>query len=157
MFVYILQAQKYAVDIIGDLNQHTVGWIEWNVLLDINGGPTCIGPTADTWCVPDIGFCDAPILFDVKNQKLVYRDTYFIMAHFSRYIPRGSFIVPVQIDGQTPLNITAALTPANEYVVVVLNTQDTKSEMYQVNVGQQWVVVPQIDAHAIHTVIIPKN
>lgn len=49
------EAQKYAVDIIADLNQWTTGWIEWNVLLDSSGGPTCIGPSLTTICTPLIG------------------------------------------------------------------------------------------------------
>ena len=35
------EGTKYGIDIIGDLNQHSTGWIEWNVLLDKVGGPTC--------------------------------------------------------------------------------------------------------------------
>lgn len=53
------QAQLYAVDIIGDLNAGTEGWIEWNVLLDQTGGPTCIGTTGGHDCTPEVGHCDA--------------------------------------------------------------------------------------------------
>merc|ERR1712107_174112 len=44
------EAQKYAFDIIADLNAWTTGWIEWNVLLDSSGGPTCIGPSHTGIC-----------------------------------------------------------------------------------------------------------
>ena len=54
------------IDIIGDLNAGAEGWIEWNVLLDNTGGPTCIGPTANDYCTPLIGHCDAPILANIK-------------------------------------------------------------------------------------------
>ena len=53
------QAQLYAVDIIGDLNAGAEGWIEWNVLLDQTGGPTCIGTTGGHDCTPEVGHCDA--------------------------------------------------------------------------------------------------
>ena len=56
------EATKYVVDIIGDLNAGAAGWIEWNVLLDSSGGPTCIGPDASSFCTPLVGHCDAPIL-----------------------------------------------------------------------------------------------
>jgi hypothetical protein len=46
------ETQKYGVDIIGDLNQHTMGWIEWNVLLDFTGSAACIGPSG-SWAVFD--------------------------------------------------------------------------------------------------------
>ena len=47
------QAVKYAIDIAGDLNHWAAGWIEWNVLLDGRGGPTCIGPGVDTERTPE--------------------------------------------------------------------------------------------------------
>ena len=84
------EAQKYAVDIIGDLNAGASGWIEWNVLLDKTGGPTCIGTTAGIDCLPLAGHCDAPILADLQAQTLEFRDSYYITGHFSRYIPPGT-------------------------------------------------------------------
>jgi len=32
-----LQGQYYAIDIIGDLNNWALGWIDWNFLLDVDG------------------------------------------------------------------------------------------------------------------------
>jgi hypothetical protein len=40
------------------------------VLLDKEGGPTCIGPSSDSVCTPLIGLCDAPILADAATQTL---------------------------------------------------------------------------------------
>merc|ERR1719375_715740 len=115
------EAQKYAVDIIGDLNGWTTGWIEWNVLLDTSGGPTCIGPSHTGVCTPEIGHCDAPILADTGKQSLEIRDTYWFMGHFSRFIPRGSVVLSSSVDASLTLQAVAVQTPANEIVVVVLN------------------------------------
>ena len=51
------QGQQYAMDIIRDLNHRAVGWIDWNMLLDLQGGPSDqhLGP------IKDLGNCDAPI------------------------------------------------------------------------------------------------
>jgi glucosylceramidase len=44
------QGAYYATDIIGDLNNYAVGWVDWNFLLEWEGGPQhALGP------------CDAPI------------------------------------------------------------------------------------------------
>ena len=125
------EAQKYAVDIIGDLNAFAVGWIEWNVLLDSSGGPTCIGPTDSELCTPLIGHCDAPILADVEQQTLQYRDTFYIMAHFSRFLPRGSVRIAASnsssssSSGSGPCpDYTAFSTPSGDVVLVLLNSDE---------------------------------
>lgn len=156
------EAQKYGVDIIGDLNAGATGWIEWNVLLDETGGPTCIGATGGTSCTPDIGHCDAPILANVDKQELEYRDSYWIMGHFSRFLPRGSELLVCANSTSTELLFTAALTPENKLVVVVLNTDNKGRTMptkeYQIEVDSEtYIVVPPLPGHGLHTIIIDMH
>ena len=158
-----------AVDIIGDLNAGAEGWIEWNVLLDQSGGPTCIGTTGGHDCTPEVGHCDAPILADVTKQKLEYRDSYHVMAHFSRFLPRGAVRIGAAASSGTsasgggfgedlatpsPLNFTAARTPSGELVAVVLNTQ-THAVEYRLSLGGGAAVDLNIPPHALHTVRVP--
>lgn len=149
------EAQKYAVDIIGDLNAGASGWIEWNVLLDHSGGPTCIGTTAGTDCVPLAGHCDAPILANPKKQSLEIRDTYYFMGAFSRFIPPGSIHLGLAQgsdggDTNSTFMATAAKTPAGNTIAVVLNT-DAKSEVaYQLEVGGSYAAIT-IPPHSIQT------
>merc|ERR1712232_811957 len=119
------EAQKYAFDIIGDLNAWTTGWIEWNVLLDSSGGPTCIGPSHTGECTPAIGHCDAPLLADTKKQTLEIRDSFWFMAHFSRFLPRGSIVLSSSTDAallNSSVKAVSVLTPANKIVLIVVNT-----------------------------------
>eukprot|EP00462_Mataza_sp_D1_P023528 CAMPEP_0175142908 /NCGR_PEP_ID=MMETSP0087-20121206/13097_1 /TAXON_ID=136419 /ORGANISM="Unknown Unknown, Strain D1" /LENGTH=433 /DNA_ID=CAMNT_0016426837 /DNA_START=209 /DNA_END=1510 /DNA_ORIENTATION=+ len=146
------EAQKYAVDIMGDLNAFTTGWIEWNVLLDKQGGPTCIGPSNSNICTPLIGYCDAPILADTDKQTLEIRDSYYIMGHFSRFIPRGSKVIKQTgaTDTNASLLATAVLTPGQEIVVVVVNTDQKASAPYQISCQGQYAVI-EIPPHSIQT------
>jgi len=146
-----IEAQKYAVDIIGDLNGWTTGWIEWNVLLDASGGPTCIGPSHTGICTPLIGHCDAPILADASTQTLKIRDTYWIMGHFSRFIPRGSTVLSSSVDSKLSLLSTSVLTPENKIVTVILNTDKDHAVDYQVQLGADRFVKMKIPAHGIQT------
>jgi len=145
------EAQKYAFDIIGDLNSWATGWIEWNVLLDSSGGPTCIGPAHTGVCTPDVGHCDAPILADIKKQSLEIRDSYYFMGHFSRFLPRGSTIVSSSVDSNLDLQSTAAITPDNELMVVVLNMNDDGDVQYQLQLGVDQHADMTIPAHGIQT------
>jgi len=160
------EAQKYAVDIIGDLNNGAEGWIEWNVLLDSSGGPTCIGPTATTICVPDIGHCDAPLLYDTHKDTLEYRDTYHIMAHFSRYLPRGARIVGTSVAQPNPSDalgiskaplLVAALTPdSKSLVVVALNPSKTDEAPYKLDLGRDLgIATVSMPPRSLHTLLVP--
>ena len=140
------------------------------VLLDSSGGPTCIGPTANEVCTPLAGHCDAPILADTSKQKLEYRDSYFIMAHFSRFLPRGAVVVEANVENTTqdllvgqkatnspPLLLTAAVLDNGddlelELIAVVQNTEDVHAP-YQLAIGESWVVpVDSMTGRGIHTV-----
>jgi len=145
------EAQKYAYDIIADLNAWTSGWIEWNLLLDASGGPTCIGPAHTGVCTPAIGHCDAPILADISKQSIEVRNVYWFMGHFSRFIPRGSTVVRSNVDSRLDLQSLAAITPANELVVVVLNMNDDGDVTYQLELQPGQSVSLTIPAHGIQT------
>jgi glucosylceramidase len=95
--------QKYATDILRDMNHMTCGWIDWNMLLDIRGGPSSqhIGQNTK---LNDLGNCDSPIrlngtiypvIDDDKYQNgdmnLFYQPSYWFYGHFARFISRGSF------------------------------------------------------------------
>ena len=74
--------ERYATSIINDLNRYTVGWIDWNLLLDERGGPNHVG-----------NYCSAPIIVNTKTQELLYQSSYFYLGHFSRFFSRGDKIV----------------------------------------------------------------
>ena len=157
------EAQKYAIDIIGDLNNGAEGWIEWNVLLDASGGPTCIGPTATTICVPEIGHCDAPLLYDASKNKLTYRDTYHIMAHFSRYLRRGAHVVQTTINSPSveanpsseSLLVVAALEPNGDLVIVTLNPSASTSLPYKLDIGGGRLAALQLPPRSLQTILVP--
>lgn len=76
---YLANAQKYAHDIIGNLNQGMTAFYDWNLLLDETGGPNHVG-----------NFCDAPYLYDTKEKKLLERNTLSYIRHFSHFIQPGA-------------------------------------------------------------------
>ena len=152
------EAQKYAVDIIGDLNAGASGWIEWNVLLDSTGGPTCIGSTAGIDCTPLAGHCDAPILADTEAQTLQIRDSYYFSGHFSRYIPPGSVHLGFApgsdgMDMNSTFMATAAKTPTGDTVIVVLNTDEKSGVDYQVGLRGEFGAL-RIPPHSIQTLTV---
>ena len=70
---------RYARDIIGCLNNWVDGWIDWNMVLDKQGGPNWF----KNWCV-------APVIVDPEKDEVYFTPLYYTMTHFSKYIRPGA-------------------------------------------------------------------
>lgn len=84
--------EKYAHDMIGNLNNWANAWVDWNMLLDEDGGP-------DHWKdeqkssglkEDEIWVGESPIVYDRKKEELDIRSSYYYMGHFSKFIRRGA-------------------------------------------------------------------
>jgi glucosylceramidase len=64
---------------VNDLNRWTVGWIDWNLVLDETGGPNHVG-----------NLCSAPILVDTANDALLHQSSYYYIGHFARFVRPGA-------------------------------------------------------------------
>lgn len=59
--------ERYARNIIGDMNNWLEGFLDWNLVLDENGGPNHVG-----------NYCDAPIIADTKTDELHFNSSYLL-------------------------------------------------------------------------------
>ena len=101
--------ERYARSMINDLNRWTVGWIDWNLLLDHNGGPNHAG-----------NFCSAPILVDAAHETLLPQSSYFYIGHFTRFVKPGAKRV-LCTTTEHDLEATACVNPDGSVATVVLN------------------------------------
>jgi glucosylceramidase len=101
--------ERYARSMINDLNRWTVGWIDWNLLLDETGGPNHAG-----------NYCSAPIMIATRSCEILYQSSYYYIGHFSRYIRPGARRIGCVSDSEA-LETTACLNPDGQIAVVVLN------------------------------------
>lgn len=102
---------KYAHEIIGNFNNYMAATVDWNMLLDMKGGPYHAR----------LGGCGAMAHYDKKAGKLIITNKYYAMAHFSKFIRRGAVRI-----GTTSFNrdvcITAFQNPGGEIVAVIQNS-----------------------------------
>lgn len=105
---YLSNAQKYAHDIIGNLNHGLTAFYDWNIILDEIGGPNHVG-----------NYCDAPYLFNTEKKKLIERNTLAYIWHFSHFIKKGSVRIGTTTYSEN-LEVTA-FEKDNEYSIVMLN------------------------------------
>ncbi|MFV9551843.1 glycoside hydrolase family 30 protein [Algibacter sp. PT7-4] len=134
---------RYARDIIGCLNNWVDGWVDWNMVLDKQGGPNWF----ENWCV-------APVIVDPETDEVYFTPLYFTMAHFSKFIrPQAKVIAHDNSD--ISIMATAAKNPDGSISVVLFNEFDTaKSVRLKLN---ESIITFSIDAKAIQTVIIPSQ
>lgn len=139
---YLANAQKYAHDIIGNLNAGMQLFYDWNILLDEIGGPNHVN-----------NYCDAPFLYDTQNKELMPRNTLAYIWHFSHFIQPGAtrFEVSRFTD---KIEATGFVNPDGSLAVVMLNrTEETFEVVLRINgLCQNVKVLPQ----SISTSVITK-
>jgi glucosylceramidase len=134
---------RYARNIIGSLNNWVDGWVDWNMVLDRQGGPNWF----KNWCV-------APVIVDPDQDEVYFTPLYYTMAHFSKYIRPGS--VRIGFENNDPeLMITAAQNTDGTIAVILLN-MDIKSKTFDIELGSKTATVA-ISPEAIQTIIISPS
>lgn len=133
---------RYARDIIGCMNNWVDGWVDWNMVLDRQGGPNWF----KNWC-------GAPVIVDPEKDEAYFTPLYYTLAHFSKYIRPGAVRIGF-VNPDPSLMVTAAQNPDGSIAVVVLNT-NLKSKDIKLKIADKSAEV-RISARAIQTIFIPK-
>jgi len=132
--------ERYGYSMINDFNNGCVGWTDWNILLDENGGPNHVG-----------NFCFAPVHGDTRTGKLIYTNAYFYIGHFSKFIHPGARRIAASAN-RPQLQTTAFVNKDGSIVVVVMNTTDTKTTYHLCIKGK--AALAESLPHSISTLII---
>jgi len=130
---------RYAGDIIGCLNNYVDGWIDWNMVLNKQGGPNWF----KNWCT-------APVIVDEEKDEVYFTPLYYTMAHFSKFIRPGS----VRIGFENPdkdLMVTAAKNQDGSFAVVIFNPTENEKQITLSLNGKSTHI--KISAKALQTVI----
>lgn len=133
--------ETYAKSILNDLNNGAVGWADWNVLLDENGGPNHLN-----------NFCYAPIHADTRTGQLHYLNSYYYIGHFSKFIRPGARRISSSATVDN-LMTTAFLNPDGRIAVVVLNLSD-QEQAFSLWLGGRGAKTLS-PAHSIMTLVYP--
>ncbi|MFL5487159.1 MAG: glycoside hydrolase family 30 protein [Gemmatimonadaceae bacterium] len=110
--------EAYGLSMINDFNSGAVGWTDWNVLLDEQGGPNHVG-----------NFCFAPVHADTKTGELTYTNSYYYIGHFSKFVRPGARRIACS-PSRSALLSSAFVDPDGKVSVVVMNKGDQKVDYY---------------------------
>lgn len=110
-------AQKYAHDIIGDFNAGMNTFLDWNLILNEEGGPNHVK-----------NYCDAPYLYHIKKQQLVEGKLAGYVWHFSHFIETGA--VRIGKSSYSDKLEVVALKKEDKVVFILLNRTAEEMEAF---------------------------
>lgn len=110
-------AQKYAHDLIGNINQGMNGFLDWNILLNEEGGPNHAG-----------NHCEAPFMFDRQRRELSKKESLQYLWHFSHFIELGAKRIGLSTYCQ---DVEAtAFKKDSKVILILLNRTDKDIPVY---------------------------
>jgi glucosylceramidase len=132
--------ERYARSMINDLNRWTVGWVDWNLVLDETGGPNHVG-----------NFCSAPIIADTRKDQLIFQNSYYYIGHFSRFIRPGAQRI-LCATNRDDLEATAFANSDGTLAIVVLNRTDAERH-YALRLPKSQTI-STVPPHSISTYVL---
>lgn len=119
------RAESYAHDIIEDLAHWISGWVDFNIALNEDGGPSWLRY-----------YADSAIIVNATRKEFYKQPMYYAMGHFTKFLPRGSWRITSRKDSGDvgKLEFVAFQTPQNATVVVVVN-RDAAAYTLRINDG----------------------
>ena len=105
---WINDAKLYLIDMINDFNNGCNAYIDWNILLDINGGPN-----------HKKNYCKSPIILSNDN-KIIKTPIYYYLYHISKL---NGNITYNSINNDNLL-VVSSLNRKNRVVVILNPTND---------------------------------
>jgi glucosylceramidase len=131
---------RYATDIIGCLNNYVDGWVDWNMVLDTQGGPNWF----KNWCV-------APVIVNPEKDEVYFTPMYYVMAHFSKFMRPGAIRIGCEINHKELMS-TAVQNPDGSIAIALFNPTEEK---YNVVVTlQKKTYKLSINSKALQTIVL---
>ncbi|NWY07398.1 GLCM Glucosylceramidase, partial [Nothoprocta ornata] len=107
------RGDSYSHSILTVLNNYVTGWTDWNLALDLEGGPNWVK-----------NYVDSPVIVDRRKDVFYKQPMFYHLGHFSKFIPEGSQRVGLASSRRCllcNLEHVALLRPDGTAVLVVLN------------------------------------
>jgi len=133
------KAEMYAHDILGNLNAGICGSIDWNLLLDSNGGPNHVG-----------NFCEAPLMLSSDGSDFHIMSEYYYIGHFSRSLQPGAVCLGSSSYSGF-VEVTAFENPDGTRVAIMLNRTDSALSASLTDNGEDGFRL-ELEPHSIITV-----
>ncbi|XP_059620577.1 lysosomal acid glucosylceramidase [Phlebotomus argentipes] len=138
------RAEEYILAYIEDLQHSVNGWIDWNLLLNEDGGPNYVS-----------NHVESAVIVNKTSDEAYKQPLFYAIGHFSRFIPEGSVRVLVtSTDSQVHC---VGFERADSKIVVIMYNKRKNPVKMTLNVPSRTPVNLSIPAKSIHSVIFTKT
>ncbi|CAH0546585.1 unnamed protein product [Brassicogethes aeneus] len=104
------RAENYIKNILTDFEYGSIGWVDWNMVLDQEGGPCVINNKVDS-----------PIITNNTTGEFYKQPMFYAMGHFSKFIIPKSVVMDVQNEYSSKVKSLTVLRPDNITAAVIFN------------------------------------
>lgn len=126
-------ANPYYFEIMSDINTGASAWLDWNMLLSWEGGPS--------YCK---NYVKSPVILNEAGDDFILTPIYDALKKFAKLFPAGSQIVRCEFDSKDVAAV-ARKTKAG-YEVVVANVSDSEQQVAVVrNRKQQTITLKKLE------------
>ncbi|XP_039964293.1 lysosomal acid glucosylceramidase-like [Bactrocera tryoni] len=135
------RGEQYARDILHNLQHSYNGWIDWNIVLDEQGGPNYVN-----------NYVDAAVIVNATNRAEIYKQPIFYgMGHFSKFLPEGSVRIEARMLS-VAVEVVAFKRPDQRIAVVLLNSESRAVDVLLTDSVRGEIKI-NIPAHSWHTIV----
>lgn len=134
----------YMFDIIKTIQKSAAGWVDWNMALDLTGGPS--------WIKNNL---DSPVIVNSKRDEYYKSPMFYAIGHFSRFVEPDSRRLDFRLANAKydyPFEAVGFYTP-KEYVVIVVLNANHYPVQFKIIVDKQLVRVVKIRADSFTTIV----
>ncbi|CAK5087095.1 unnamed protein product [Meloidogyne enterolobii] len=141
----------YGHDILHNLRNWAIGWIDWNICLNMEGGPNWVN-----------NIVDAPILVDGEKDEFYKQPMFYFIAHFSKFIPPGSVRInsslfnnlsDYSINLLNKVDHVAFVTPRGDKIIVLINPNEEIIELNIKDIVEDREMKIELEPNSIMTAI----
>ncbi|CEF67979.1 Glucosylceramidase [Strongyloides ratti] len=111
---YWIHGEAYLFSIIDDINHYVSGWTDWNLALDMTGGPT--------WAKNNV---DSPILINKSEDTFYKNPSFYALAHISKFVKPDAVRIDSTIENKLhEFDFVAFKNPDGSKVLIILNKSE---------------------------------
>lgn len=140
------RAAYYAHDLIENFQHNIGGYVDWNYVLNENGGPSYLKASVD-----------APMIFNAKDQILIKQPIYYALAHFSKFLRSDCTRVKSELNNLYDIEAISFACTENEMVVILHNLGSVAQTITLIDDGNNGQAQITVDANSINTLTYKIN
>ncbi|XP_055677795.1 lysosomal acid glucosylceramidase [Lutzomyia longipalpis] len=134
------RAEEYITAYLQDLQHSVNGWIDWNLLLDEQGGPNYVN-----------NFVDSAVIVNKTADEAYKQPLFYAIGHFSRFITEDSVRIKVS-SSDSHVEVVGFQRPDGRIVLVIYNKKEHAVKVV-LNIPLRTAVNVAVPGKSIHSVI----